>query len=197
MNVVFILADDLGWSDTELYGDTKLYETPNLLRLAEQGCTFNRAYANSPLCSPTRASFLTGQTPARHGSTQPRHHTKTVALKAELAKRTHPSEKALPVASATRLDTTFPTIGKMMKQAGYATGHFGKWHLGPEPYSPLEHGFDVDIPHHTGPGPGKSFVAPWSLKISRRTTRGSTSRIAWRRRVSNGWIPLQMISPSI
>ena len=164
MNVVFILADDLGWSDTELYGQTKLYETPNLLRLAEQGCTFNRAYANSPLCSPTRASFLTGQTPARHGSTQPRHHTKTVALKAELAKRTHPSAKALPVASATRLDTNFPTIGKMMKQAGYATGHFGKWHLGPEPYSPLEHGFDKDIPHHTGAGPGKSFVAPWSLQ---------------------------------
>jgi arylsulfatase A-like enzyme len=52
----------------------------------------------------------------------------------------------------------------MMKQGGYETGHFGKWHLGPEPYSPLQHGFDVDIPHHTGAGPGKSYVAPWSQK---------------------------------
>ena len=68
MNVVFILADDLGWSDTELYGKTKLYNTPNILRLAELGCTFNRAYSNSPLCSPTRASFLTGQTPARNST---------------------------------------------------------------------------------------------------------------------------------
>ena len=57
MNVVFILADDLGWSDTELYGKTKLYNTPNIMRLADLGCTFNRAYSNSPLCSPTRATI--------------------------------------------------------------------------------------------------------------------------------------------
>ncbi len=164
MNVVFILADDLGWSDTELYGKTKLYNTPNIMRLADLGCTFNRAYSNSPLCSPTRASFLTGQTPARHGSTQPRHHTAKAILKAELAKRAKPSEKALPVVSATRLDTDLPTIGKVMQKAGYATGHFGKWHLGAEPYSPLQHGFDVDIPHHTGPGPGRTYVAPWTFK---------------------------------
>ena len=164
MNVVFILADDLGWSDTELYGKTKLYKTPHILRLAKLGCTFNRAYSNSPLCSPTRASFLTGQTPARHGSTQPRHHTTNVILKAELAKRAKPSEKALPVVSATRLDTNLPTIGKMMQQAGYATAHFGKWHLGAEPYSPLQHGFAIDIPHHTGPGPGRTYVAPWTFR---------------------------------
>ena len=75
-----------------------------------------------------------------------------------------PSEKAISVSSATRLDTNLPTIGKMMKQGGYETGHFGKWHLGPKPYSPLQHGFDVDIPHHTGAGPGKSYVAPWTQK---------------------------------
>jgi arylsulfatase A-like enzyme len=164
MNVVFILADDLGWSDTELYGTTKLYRTPNISRLAERGCTFTRAYSNSPLCSPTRASILTGQTPARHGSTQPRHHTTRIALKAEVAGKAPASQKALPVSTVTRLDTQFPTLGKMMKQAGYQTAHFGKWHLGPEPYSPLEHGFDVDIPHHPGPGPAGSFVAPWKFK---------------------------------
>jgi arylsulfatase A-like enzyme len=52
----------------------------------------------------------------------------------------------------------------MLKANGYATGHFGKWHLGPEPYSPLEHGFDVDVPHHPGPGPAGSYVAPWKFK---------------------------------
>ena len=71
MNVVFILADDLGWSDTELYGKTKLYNTPNILRLAELGHV-QPAYSNSPRVTDA-GSFLTGQTPARHGSTQPRH----------------------------------------------------------------------------------------------------------------------------
>jgi hypothetical protein len=61
MNVIFILADDLGWSDTTLYGTTSLYKTPNIERLAKRGMTFTRAYSNSPLCSPTRASILTEQ----------------------------------------------------------------------------------------------------------------------------------------
>jgi arylsulfatase A-like enzyme len=164
MNVVFILADDLGWSDTELYGTTQLYKTPNILRLAERGRTFTRAYSNSPLCSPTRASILTGQTPARHGSTTPGHHTKNVRMKASVAKRSAPSNKAVVVSSVTRLDTAFPTLGKLVNAAGYHTGHFGKWHLGPEPFSPLEHGFDVDMPHSSGPGPAGGYIAPWSYK---------------------------------
>lgn len=70
-NVVFILADDLGWSDTTLFGTTKFYKTPNIERLAARGMTFTRAYSASPLCSPTRASILTGLSPARHGITSP------------------------------------------------------------------------------------------------------------------------------
>jgi len=170
MNVLFILADDLGWADTTLYGHTRLYETPNLERLAQRGMTFSRAYANSPLCSPTRASILTGQTPARHGSTAPQHHTGPVRLKAAVAKSAPPGNKALQTTSVTRLDTAYPTLGKLLKAQGYATGHFGKWHLGPEPYSPLEHGFDVDIPHHPGPGPAGSFVAPWKFKNFKENT---------------------------
>lgn len=160
-NVIFILADDLGWADTTLYGHTSLYETPNLERLAKRGMTFSRAYSNSPLCSPTRASILTGQTPARHGSTAPQHHTGKIRMKAELQKSAPPGNKALQVESVTRLDTRYPTLAKQLKRAGYATGHFGKWHLGAEPYSPLQHGFDVDVPHWPGPGPAGSFVAPW------------------------------------
>ena len=163
-NIIFILADDLGWADTTLYGKTSLYQTPNLERLAQRGMTFTRAYANSPLCSPTRASILTGQTPVRHGSVNPVHHGKSVRLTASISPNAGPGDKALKVGSVTRLDTQFPTLGKLVKQAGYTTGHFGKWHLGSPPYSPLEHGFDVDIPHTPGPGPGP-YVAPWKLKL--------------------------------
>ena len=164
MNVILILADDLGWADTTLYGHTQLYETPNLARLARRGMTFTRAYANSPLCSPTRASVLTGQTPARHGSTAPQHHLEEVRLNAAVAERASPGNKALVVRSVTRLDTGIPNLGKLLKGKGYNTGHFGKWHLGAEPYSPLEHGFDVDIPHHPGPSPAGSYVAPWKFR---------------------------------
>jgi arylsulfatase A-like enzyme len=164
MNVVFILADDLGWSDTTLYGTTKLYQTPNIERLAKRGMTFTRAYSNSPLCSPTRASILTGQTPARHGSTTPGHHLKGERLKATVASAASPDKKQLHVQSKTRLDTQYPTLGKLIAGAGYKTAHFGKWHLGHEPYSPLQHGFDIDIPHHPGPGPPGAYVAPWNLK---------------------------------
>lgn len=163
-NVVFILADDLGWSDTTLYGNTRLYETPNIERLAKRGMTFTRAYANSPLCSPTRASILTGQTPARHGSTAPVHHTAAVRLQAQSAPAANPANKATIPAPVSRLDTNFPTLGKLFHKKGYRTAHFGKWHLGQPPYTPLEHGFEVDIPHWQGPGPAGGFVAPWKYK---------------------------------
>ena len=161
LNVIFILADDLGWRDTTLYGTTKLYQTPNIERLAKCGITFTRAYANSPLCSPTRASILTGQTPARHGSIRPEHHKGEVRLKPTVEPSAKPGSKVLGIQTVNRLDTAFPTLGKMIKKGGYATGHFGKWHLGPEPYSPLEHGFDVDIPHTPSPGPAGGYLAPW------------------------------------
>ena len=163
-NVVFILADDLGWSDTTLYGTTQLYKTPNIARLAARGMTFTRAYSSSPLCSPTRASILTGQSVARHGITSPTCHLPQVALRpASRATGAGKYKATLPI-SASRLDTKHYTLAEMLKDNGYATGHFGKWHLGAEPYSPIQHGFDVDVPHHPGPGPAGSYVAPWKFK---------------------------------
>ena len=162
-NVLFILADDLGWADTELYGHTEFYKTPNIARLAERGMTFTRAYAASPLCSPTRASILTGQNPARHGITSPGCHLPKVVLEATAPSKGNPAMKAVPPAPPTRLTTDHYTLAEALKDAGYSTAHFGKWHLGREPYSPLEHGFDIDIPHWPGPGPAGSFVAPWKF----------------------------------
>ena len=163
-NVVLILADDLGWSDTTLFGTTSFYKTPHIERLAKRGMLFRRAYAASPLCSPTRASVLTGLSPARHGITSPTCHLPKVVLQATEAKSGPPSRFSTIPNSVTRLATHYYTLAEMFRDHGYATGHFGKWHLGAEPYSPLQHGFDVDIPHHPGPGPAGSYVAPWKFR---------------------------------
>ncbi len=163
-NVLLILADDLGWSDTTLFGTTKFYRTPNIERLAARGMTFTRAYSSSPLCSPTRASVLTGLSPARTGITSPNCHLPKVVLKATAGTTAAPGKQTTIPDSVSRLDTSYYTLAEMLHDHGYATGHFGKWHLGPEPYSPLEQGFDVDVPHHPGPGPAGSYVAPWKFQ---------------------------------
>jgi arylsulfatase A-like enzyme len=163
MNLVFILADDLGWSDTTLHGTTKFYHTPNLERLARRGMTFTRAYSASPLCSPTRSAILTGLSPARTGITTPNCHLPQVVLEAKPGKSAPATKHAISPETVTRLKTEYRTLAEVFRDAGYATGHFGKWHLGAEPYSPLEQGFDVDVPHHAGPGPAGSFVAPWKF----------------------------------
>ena len=158
-NVVFILADDLDWSDTTLFGTTTFYKTPNVQRLAARGMTFDRAYSSSPLCSPTRASVLTGLSPARTGITTPGCHLPQVILKATASPNGPPHMMASSPKSVSRLSTDYYTLAEMFKDNGYATGHFGKWHLGADPYSPLQHGFDVDI------------TPPWTWP--RRQLRGS------------------------
>ena len=162
-NVIVILADDLGWSDTTLYGNTAYYQTPNVERLAKHGMTFTRAYSASPLCSPTRSALLTGQSPARTGITVPNCHMPQVVLEATTGKKAPADQKAIQPDPVTRLKTEYRTIAETMKDAGYATAHFGKWHLGPEPYSPLQQGFDIDLPHTPGPGPAGTYVAPWKF----------------------------------
>ncbi|MBM3858915.1 MAG: sulfatase [Verrucomicrobia bacterium] len=171
-NLLFILADDLGWSDTTLHGTTKFYQTPNIERLAQRGMTFTRAYSASPLCSPTRAAILTGLSPARTGITTPNCHLPHVVLEATPGKTAAANQKAIQPVTVSRLKTDYHTLAKSLKDAGYATGHFGKWHLGPEPYSPLQHGFDVDVPRWPGPGPAGSFVAPWKFPNFKERTPG-------------------------
>ncbi len=160
-NVVFILADDLGWSDTTLFETTQFYETPNIERLAARGMLFTNAYAVHPLCSPTRSSIMTGMDPARTGFVRARGHRDAVNLVKRLVKRAPSNQKVLTAETVTRLDTKYTTLAETLRAAGYVTGHFGKWHLGRAPYTPLEHGFDVDVPHWWGAGPAGSYVAPW------------------------------------
>ena len=162
-NIVFILADDLGGRDIGCYGST-FHKTPHIDALAKRGMLFRNAYSASPLCSPTRASILTGLAPARIGITEPNGHIAQVILEKRLTKG-GPNQRVLSARGVTRLKTDYLTLPKVLRRAGYATGHFGKWHLGAEPYSPLQHGFDVDLPHTPGPGPGggNGYFAPWQF----------------------------------
>ena len=159
-NVVFILADDLGWRDTALYG-SKFYETPNIDALAKRGMMFTNAYAAAPICSPTRASIMTGLHPARIGMTTPSGHVANVILEKGLRTKGPKNQPALAAESVTRLRLEYFTLAEAFNAAGYKTGHFGKWHLGREPYDPYQQGFDIDLPHTPGPGPSGGYLGPW------------------------------------
>ena len=137
-NVVFLLADDLGWTDLACYG-SDLHETPNLDRLAKEGVRFTRAHAMS-VCSPSRAAILTGKHAARL------HITIWREGSLERTQRAAASNwPLLDPATAHDLPHAEETIGEALKSAGYLTFHVGKWHLGDAEHSPETQGFDVNI----------------------------------------------------
>ncbi|MFO1448271.1 MAG: sulfatase [Opitutaceae bacterium] len=154
-NIVFFLADDLGQRDLAVYGSS-FYETPNLDRLAKEGALFTDAYAACPVCSPTRASILSGQWPQRTGITD----YIGAPAKPEAWKR---NTKMLPAPYADRLALDAPTLAKAMKSAGYATFFAGKWHLGPEGWWPENQGFDHNLGgiDRGGPYGGKKYFSPY------------------------------------
>ncbi|QDV20441.1 Arylsulfatase [Gimesia panareensis] len=117
-NIVFILADDLGWRDLHCYGG-KLAETPHLDQLAKEGMKFTNAYSPAPICSASRASILTGKTPARL-------HFEFVTKPSDV---TPPTRKLQPPPYTQDLPLKEVTLGEMLQQADYATGFFGKWHV--------------------------------------------------------------------
>jgi len=166
-NVVFILADDLGAHDLGCFGST-FYETPNIDRLAKRGTRFTQAYAASPLCSPTRSSILVGQYPARTGITAPVCHINPIYLNKELV-NDGPKSRVLVANSVSRLKPEYFTLAEAFKEAGYATAHFGKWHLGhnlkpADHYESKDQGFDSDFPHvPNAAGPGNGYLAPWKF----------------------------------
>ena len=130
-NIVLILADDLGINDLACYG-LKDHRTPNLDRLASQGMRFTCAYAAQPVCSPTRAAIMTGKCPARLNLTNFLY-----------GRPDAPSQRLLQPRIEGQLPLEEVTIAEVMKGAGYATGMFGKWHLGGGRFGPKAQGFDV------------------------------------------------------
>jgi arylsulfatase A-like enzyme len=132
-NVVLILMDDLGWADVGCYGST-YYRTPNIDRLAAAGVRFTDAYAACPVCSPTRASILTGKYPARL-------HLTTFLP----GRPNRPDQQLLQPTIRQHLPLEEITLAKALKAGGYATGHVGKWHLGGPGFLPTDQGFNVNV----------------------------------------------------
>ena len=156
-NILFIMADDLGWMDLAFQGN-KLVDTPHLDRLAKQGMRFTSAYAAAPVCSPTRCAVLTGQAPARIG------------LTTHLPGKFFPKDKRPQPAKLTgQLSTEYVTIAERLKEAGYANAFLGKWHIASsvarggrvaKELSPTGQGFDVNIGGTSYGGP-PSFFSPY------------------------------------
>jgi len=149
-NIIFILADDLGWADVGCYGGD-LHETPNIDKLAQQGVRFTDAYAAAPVCSPTRASIMTGKYPARL------HMTIWYEASANPPHR----RKLIPPITQGNLPHEQVTIAEVLKNAGYFTAHVGKWHLGDAAYYPETQGFSVNI-GGTFWGAPTTFFYPYS-----------------------------------
>jgi arylsulfatase A-like enzyme len=161
-NVVVFVVDDLGALDLG-YTGSKFYESPNIDALAKRGAVFTAAYASCPVCSPTRASLMTGKYPQRVGVTdfiggpQPD----------EAAKQPKYKDRLLPAPYKEELALEQVTVGEAFKEAGYATFFAGKWHLGREAHYPDKQGFDVTFGagHQGNPGKG-GYFSPYKVPLS-------------------------------
>lgn len=148
-NFVFILVDDLGWTDLGVYGSS-FYETPNLDNLAEKGIRFTDAYAACPVCSPTRASIMTGKYPARTNIT-------------DWIPGDDPQQRQLlGTVDSMQLALHEITLAESLKRNGYNTFFAGKWHLGDIGFYPEDQGFNINIGgHHRGSPPG-GYYTPYN-----------------------------------
>ncbi|MHA1804724.1 MAG: sulfatase [Promethearchaeota archaeon] len=160
-NIILILIDDLGWKDLSCYGSS-FYETPNIDRLAFEGMTFTNAYAAAPVCSPTRASLLTGKYPATVGLTnyidnEPR--VDTLSPNESFRAR----GKLIDAPFINHLPLSEDTIARRLRENGYSTWHVGKWHLGSLPFYPENHGFDVNIGGCNWGLPIYGYFSPWRI----------------------------------
>src|SRR5436190_3835479 len=163
-NIIVFLADDMGWMDCGAYG-SQYYETPNIDRFAKRSMRFTDAYAQ-PLCSPTRASLLSGKYSARHGITSASGHQPPQPAGHKFLPDTGPPTQAmLTPESKNYLEPAEYTLAEALHDAGYRTAHIGKWHLGlTQPYWPEQQGFDVAFHCHPDPGPPGNYFSPYGVK---------------------------------
>ncbi|MDA0282330.1 MAG: sulfatase [Planctomycetota bacterium] len=152
-NVLFILADDLGWRDLSVEGST-FYESPNIDRIARSGMRFTQGYAGCQVCSPSRASIMLGKTPARHGITD--------WIGAAEGTAWNRNTRLLPAKYVHALPSEDTSLAESFQEAGYRTFFAGKWHLGDKGSFPEDHGFEINVGgHHRGSPPG-GFFAPYN-----------------------------------
>jgi len=148
-NIILVFIDDMGWGDFSCFGN-QAAQTPNVDKMASEGIRFEQFYVNSPICSPSRTAISTGQYPQRWKITS------------YLAHRAMNEKRGM----AQWLDPSAPMLARSLKQAGYATGHFGKWHMGgqrdvDEAPAITEYGFDASLTNFEGMGPK---LLPLTLK---------------------------------
>lgn len=148
-NFVFVLIDDLGWADVGCNGSS-FHDTPNVNALAADGMRFTSGYAACPVCSPTRASIMTGKYPARL------HLTDYL-----VGRRMRKDSPVLPALYRHEVPLEEVTIAEVLKGAGYTTCHIGKWHLGGERFYPQHQGFDVNIGGCSSGMPRSFFWPAW------------------------------------
>lgn len=148
-NIVMILIDDMGWRDLQCFGST-FYETPNIDALAAEGTVFTQAYASCPVCSPSRASLMTGKYPARVGLT---HYIGG-----------HDWGKLMEVPYVDHLPLEEYTLPKALRDAGFHTWSVGKWHLGEKEYYPEHQGFEVNVGGCSWGHPHDGYFAPWGIE---------------------------------
>ncbi len=152
LNVVFFLVDDMGWTDLGCYG-SNFYDTPSIDQFAKEGVKFTNAYATCHVCSPTRASIMTGKYPA------------TLDLTDWIpGRRDYDFQRLLNAEHELGLPPEEETIAEALKEEGYSTAIFGKWHLGGPETGPLNQGFDVQVPMNWYRCcPNKTYYAPYGL----------------------------------
>lgn len=155
-NIVFILADDLGWRDLSNEG-SEFYESPHIDRIAATGMKFTRGYATCQVCSPSRASILTGKYPPNHGIT-----TWIGDRSGEAWRKTNRHDALLPPDYDHNLRADEITLAETLRDAGYKTFFAGKWHLGGEGSWPTDHGFQINKGGwHVG-SPNGGYFSPWN-----------------------------------
>lgn len=155
-NFLFILADDYGYHDLSISG-SKFYETPNIDRIASEGMIFTDGYATCQVCSPSRASIMSGKFPARHGITD-----WIGAATGENWRNAGRFNQLLPPDYVHNLPHEYTTLPESMKEAGYKTFFAGKWHLGDEGFFPEDQGFDINIGGHDKGSPPGGYYSPYN-----------------------------------
>ena len=154
-NILFILADDLGYTDLSCMG-SKYYETPNIDKIAKSGMVFTNGYAACQVCSPSRASIMTGKFPARHGITN-----WIGEASGEEWRKTNRHTKLLPADYVHNLSAEFITLPEALKESGYKTFFAGKWHLGGKDSWPEDHGFEINIGGWDAGSPKGGYFSPF------------------------------------
>lgn len=155
-NILFILADDLGWCDLGSGGST-FYESPRIDGIAADGMRFTQGYAACQVCSPSRASILTGKVPPRHGITD-----WIGARTGEAWREAGRENKLLPPDYERGLRSDEVTFAEALRRVGYRTFFAGKWHLGDEEAHPEDFGFEINKGGWRVGGPAGGYFAPWN-----------------------------------